>query len=207
MYQGLSAPLAISRKEKAKHDTLPHFDAGAKYHVPANVPYIRYFVSFIVQFMFHQTLCETAGYTGNLFECDIYNSIEAGDLLKENLKKGFSEPWPIILESLGGSQNMSADAIVEYFSPLMEYINEALEANGHTPGWSSVKNTNREAILIMENLDHILKEPLENSVLMSWNYNTNITDENLEAQVNAVITLFKYLPIKLFRMRLLLMLV
>jgi peptidyl-dipeptidase A len=37
------------------------FDAGAKYHVPANTPYIRYFVAFVLEFEFYRDLCVLTG--------------------------------------------------------------------------------------------------------------------------------------------------
>jgi peptidyl-dipeptidase A len=66
------------------------FDAGAKYHVPGNTPYIRYFVSFIIQFQIHKELCIAAGQynetnpdPGNpLYNCDIDGSVEAGDIMR-----------------------------------------------------------------------------------------------------------------------------
>lgn len=42
----------------------------------------RYFVSFILQFQFHEKLCEAANHTGPLHTCDIYRSAEAGAILK-----------------------------------------------------------------------------------------------------------------------------
>lgn len=41
----------------------------------------RYFVSFIIQFQFHEALCQAAGHKGSLHKCDIYKSKEAGKLL------------------------------------------------------------------------------------------------------------------------------
>lgn len=41
----------------------------------------RYFVSFVIQFQFHQALCTAAGHTGPLHTCDIYQSKEAGKIL------------------------------------------------------------------------------------------------------------------------------
>jgi len=65
------------------------FDAGAKYHVPGNTPYIRYFVSFIIQFQIHKSLCIAAGeYDPNdvmsdpLYNCDIDGSPAAGEIMK-----------------------------------------------------------------------------------------------------------------------------
>ena len=34
------------------------FDPGAKYHVPANTPYARYFLAPILQFQFHRALAK-----------------------------------------------------------------------------------------------------------------------------------------------------
>ena len=62
-YQGVKAP--IDRPADA-------FDPGAKYHVPANVPYTRYFLAHILQFQFHKALCDIAGDEGLLNRCSIY---------------------------------------------------------------------------------------------------------------------------------------
>ncbi|HEY7739969.1 MAG TPA: M2 family metallopeptidase, partial [Steroidobacteraceae bacterium] len=61
-YQGVEAPAARSEED---------FDPGAKYHIPANTPYTRYFLSFVLQFQFHRALCEAAGFKGPLHECSI----------------------------------------------------------------------------------------------------------------------------------------
>lgn len=64
------------------------FDATAKYHVSADVEYLRYLVSYIVQFQFHKAACEKAGeYEPNnpqktLSNCDIYQSANAGNAIK-----------------------------------------------------------------------------------------------------------------------------
>lgn len=111
------------------------FDPGAKYHVPANVPYIRYFVSFIVQFQFHERLCAAAGHTGPLHTCDIYGNQDAGTILREALKKGFSEPWPVVLKELGGSENIDPQAIIKYFDPLIKFLDVALAEADQCIGW------------------------------------------------------------------------
>ncbi|HEY5615575.1 MAG TPA: M2 family metallopeptidase, partial [Bacteroidota bacterium] len=54
-YQGVKAPLPRTEQD---------FDPGAKFHVPASVPYTRYFLSTILQFQFHRALCKEAGVTG-----------------------------------------------------------------------------------------------------------------------------------------------
>ena len=61
---------------------------GAKYHVPANVPYTRYFLAAILQFQFHRALCKLIGHTGPLHTCSIYENKEAGKRLAEMMAHG-----------------------------------------------------------------------------------------------------------------------
>jgi len=114
-YQGIAPPV-----ERSEED----FDPGAKYHVPGNVSYTRYFVARILQFQFQRALCQAAGYEGELSECSIYGSKEAGAKLQSMLETGASVPWQDTLEKLTGTRAMDASAISEYFAPLMEYLKE-----------------------------------------------------------------------------------
>ncbi|NXD66074.1 ACE enzyme, partial [Eolophus roseicapillus] len=125
-YQGVCPPAPRSEDD---------FDPGAKFHIPANVPYIRYFISFVIQFQFHQALCAAAKHTGPLHTCDIYESKEAGKILGEALKLGFSKPWPEAMELITGQPNMSADALMSYFEPLMTWLVKENEKNEEVLGW------------------------------------------------------------------------
>ncbi|MCP5118618.1 MAG: peptidase M2 family protein, partial [bacterium] len=109
------------------------FDPGAKYHVPANVPYTRYFLAHILQFQFHRALSETAGCTDPLHRCSIYESDEAGKRLIAMLEMGQSKPWPEALEALTGKPEMDATAIIDYFAPLKEWLDQQNE--GKPIGW------------------------------------------------------------------------
>lgn len=109
------------------------FDAGAKYHVPANTPYLRYFLAHVLEFQLHRALCKEAGFTGPLYACSVYGSTAAGDRLKSLLEMGASKPWPDALEAATGQREMDATAIVEYFQPLMVYLDKQNE--GRTCGW------------------------------------------------------------------------
>ena len=109
------------------------FDPGAKYHVSANVPYTRYFLAHILQFQFHRSLCEIAGFEGPLHRCSIYGNAEAGERLAAMLEMGISKPWPDALEALTGQREMDATAIVDYFAPLKEWLDE--QNAGRTCGW------------------------------------------------------------------------
>src|SRR5262245_3188767 len=112
-YQGVAPPVARSEAD---------FDPGAKYHVPGNTSYTRYFLSFIIQFQFHKALCEAAGFKGPLSECSIYGNQTAGRKFGAMLAKGASVPWQDALYELTGTREMDASAILEYFAPLREWL-------------------------------------------------------------------------------------
>ena len=123
-YQGVAAPI-----ERSEAD----FDAGAKYHIPANVPYSRYFLAHILQFQMQRALCDIAGHEGPLHECSVYGSKEAGEKFWAMLEAGASVPWQDTLETLTGTREMDASAIIDYFQPLMGYLEKQNE--GRSCGW------------------------------------------------------------------------
>ena len=114
-YQGVAPP--VERTEA-------NFDPGSKYHVPGNVSYTRYFVARILQFQFQRALCEAAGHEGELSDCSVYGSKEAGAKLQAMLEPGSSVPWQDTLEKLTGTREADATAIIDYFAPLMVYLKE-----------------------------------------------------------------------------------
>jgi len=114
-YQGVAPPV-----ERSEAD----FDPGAKYHVPANVPYSRYFLARILQFQFHRALCKAAGFQGPLHACSIHNSVQAGEPFWKMLSLGASRPWQDALETLTGQRQMDAGAMLEYFAPLAKWLSE-----------------------------------------------------------------------------------
>ena len=109
------------------------FDPGAKYHVPGNVPYMRYFLAHVLQFQFHKGLSETSGCKDTVHRCSIYGNPEAGKRLNEALQMGQSRPWPEALEKLTGSRQMDGNAVRAYFAPLEEWLKKQNE--GHPVGW------------------------------------------------------------------------
>ncbi len=123
-YQGVAPP--SPRAEE-------FFDPGAKYHVPANYSYTRYFLAHILQFQFHRELSKVAGCAGPLHRCSIYDSKDAGKRLDAMLKLGLSRPWPEALEALTGSKQMDATAMVDYFAPLKTWLDAQLA--GKKTGW------------------------------------------------------------------------
>jgi peptidyl-dipeptidase A len=124
-YQGVSAP----------GDRPPDaFDAGAKYHVPGNTPYSRYFLANVLQFQFFRALCDMAGNEGPIHRCSFYGSKEAGARLNAMLEMGQSQPWPKALEALTGSAQMDAAAMLDYFAPLQQWLDQ--QNAGRQCGWN-----------------------------------------------------------------------
>ncbi|MBI5480417.1 MAG: M2 family metallopeptidase [Deltaproteobacteria bacterium] len=122
--QGVSEPVPRSEAD---------FDPGAKYHVPSNVPYARYFLASFLQFQFHRALCKTAGHEGPLNRCSIYGSKAAGAKLQAMMEMGQSRPWPEALRALTGEDRLDAGAMLEYFKPLHDWLAE--QNRGRTCGW------------------------------------------------------------------------
>jgi peptidyl-dipeptidase A len=123
-YQGVAPPVARSEAD---------FDPGAKYHVAANVPYTRYFLAHILEFQFYRALCRESGYKGPLNRCTFYGSKEAGAKFNKMLAMGQSKPWPDALEVLTGERQTDAGALLEYFAPLKQWLDE--QNKGKKIGW------------------------------------------------------------------------
>jgi peptidyl-dipeptidase A len=98
------------------------FDAGAKYHVAADVPYARYFLAHVLQFQFHRALCREAGATGPLHRCSIYGNARAGAKFQAMLAKGDSQPWQKTLQEMTGEDHLDGSAVLEYFAPLKTWL-------------------------------------------------------------------------------------
>ncbi|QAY78667.1 M2 family metallopeptidase [Sphingosinicella sp. BN140058] len=125
-YQGVVPPVARSETD---------FDPGAKYHVPASVPYTRYFLARILQFQFYQAACKQAGWTGPLHRCSFYGNKEVGRKLNAMLAMGASRPWPEALEAFTGTREMSGQPMLEYFRPLMGWLEQ--QNKGKQCGWTA----------------------------------------------------------------------
>ena len=125
-YQGIVPP--VDRTEA-------QFDAGAKYHIPGNTPYTRYFLARILQFQFYKAACEQAGWTGPLHRCSFYGNKEVGQRLNAMLAMGASRPWPEALEAFTGTREMSAEPMLEYFRPLLTWLQQ--QNQGRRCGWQA----------------------------------------------------------------------
>lgn len=112
-----------------------NFDPGAKYHVPSNVPYFRYFIAHILQFQFYRSMCRLKGHDGYLHMCNIYGDKVVGKRFKHMLSMGSSEPWPNVLEMLDGETELTSDAILEYFQPLYRWLKTENRLRQYPIGW------------------------------------------------------------------------
>ncbi len=127
-YQGVAPPVARTEAD---------FDPGAKYHIPGNVPYARYFLARIYQFQFYKAMCEASGYKGPLNRCTFYGSKAAGDKLNAMLAAGQSQPWQTTLKEMTGTPQLDAAPVLEYFQPLYLWLKQQNEANKSKPGWKA----------------------------------------------------------------------
>ena len=109
------------------------FDPGAKYHVPGNTPYTRYFLAHIYQFQFHRAACRQAGHRGPLHTCSVYGNTEVGRRFNAMMAMGQSRPWPEALEAFTGERTTDASAMVEYFAPLNTWLTQ--QNRGQQCGW------------------------------------------------------------------------
>lgn len=123
-YQGVTPPV---------NRTDADFDPGAKYHIPSNVPYARYFLARVLEFQFHRALCQAAGYQGPLHKCSIYGNQAAGDKMKAMLQLGSSKPWPEALDAIAGTKSMDGAAMLDYYAPLMNFLKE--QTKSQKCGW------------------------------------------------------------------------
>ncbi|BAV63747.1 M2 family metallopeptidase [Sphingobium cloacae] len=123
-YQGVVPP--VSRDETK-------FDAGAKYHIPGNTPYTRYFLARVLQFQFYEAACRQAGWKGPLHRCSFYGNKAVGQKLNAMLEMGASKPWPDALQVFTGQRDMSGKAMLAYFSPLQKWLKE--QNKGKSCGW------------------------------------------------------------------------
>ncbi|XP_023569948.1 angiotensin-converting enzyme isoform X1 [Octodon degus] len=183
-YQGICPPVV-------RNET--HFDAGAKFHIPNVTPYIRYFVSFVLQFQFHQALCKEAGHQGPLHQCDIYQSPQAGAKLREVLQAGCSRPWQDVLKDLTGSDALDAQPLLTYFQPVSQWLQEQNQRNGEVLGWPEYQwrpplpnnypegidlvTDEAEANKFVEEYDRTAQVVWNEYSEANWNYNVNITTE------------------------------
>ena len=124
-YQGIST--SDTRSEE-------YFDPGAKYHIPGNTPYTRYYLARIMQYQFHEALCNLTEFDGYLHECSIYGNVDAGEKIISTMAMGESTEWQNAFENITGSRELSGKSILNYYAPLKKWLDE--QNKDRTCGWN-----------------------------------------------------------------------
>lgn len=104
-------------------------DASSKTHINDDAAqYYDYALSFVLLFQFHKYISENI-LQQNPHNTDYYANKEVGSFLRKVLSPGGTRDWQELLqESIG--EDMSAQAMLNYFQPLFEYLKK--ENRGRT---------------------------------------------------------------------------
>ncbi len=122
-YQGVESP--ADRGEE-------YCDAATKTHInDAPAYYFNYAVATVLKFQFNDYIAR------NILKqppqsCNYANSKETGAFLKSIMEKGGTQDWRKVLHDATG-EDLSTRAMVEYFKPLMSWLEE--QNKGRKIGW------------------------------------------------------------------------
>lgn len=117
-------------------------------------------------------------------------------LFRDMLKLGSSQPWQHAMEKLTGQRKMDVGPLIEYFSPLLEWLK--VQNQNESGGWmeecpsflNKVDMETAKQWLKQNNKISQIERSKEGEV--EWAYATNITDENSKREVNTYISRKKY---------------
>ncbi|MDP4172466.1 MAG: M2 family metallopeptidase [Bacteroidota bacterium] len=121
-YQGIEPP-----KERGEE----YCDAASKTHInddPAQ--YYDYSMSVILLFQFHDYIAKNILHQ-DPHATNYWGEKKVGDFLKKLMRPGASKDWRELLKQSIGS-DMSAKAMIEYFSPLRSYLKEVNKGRKYT---------------------------------------------------------------------------
>ncbi|XP_017782038.1 PREDICTED: angiotensin-converting enzyme-like isoform X1 [Nicrophorus vespilloides] len=111
--------------------TEEHLDPLFNFHIAYDQQYINYFLATYLQFQLHRGFCQIAGEynpknksSKPLHDCNYYGNKEVGARIRQGLSYGRSKPWYEVLDTLIGERELKADAMIEYFEPLVEFLDE-----------------------------------------------------------------------------------
>jgi len=120
-----------------------NLDFGYRFyeHLDERKPHSAKFVSEILGYQFYKGLCEISGqYRKNdpnlvLQNCDFFGSVEAGDALKEIMRSGAKRPWYDIITPVTGTRKLDAEALLEFYEPLYQWLRENNIRHRTPVGW------------------------------------------------------------------------
>uniref|UniRef100_A0A1I8NRP3 Angiotensin-converting enzyme n=1 Tax=Stomoxys calcitrans TaxID=35570 RepID=A0A1I8NRP3_STOCA len=94
------------------------------------------FVSEVVGYQFYKALCQKAGEQGQLYNCDFYGNKNVGNAMKSMMALGSTKPWKeVVSKILTDNASLSADPLVEYYTPIIDWIKTLNEQNKVKIGW------------------------------------------------------------------------
>ncbi|XP_036146678.1 angiotensin-converting enzyme isoform X2 [Monomorium pharaonis] len=133
-YMGVVPPSLRSEK---------FFDPAAKFHVAHNIPYAGYFLGNFLQVQLFQGMCKTSRnlplsstvFNLPLHKCDIYNSKDAGKLLRSIMKLGSKANWKHALHATTGYSEYRVEPLLTYYEPVREWLQREIERHGIPVGW------------------------------------------------------------------------
>lgn len=121
-------------------------------------------------------------------------------LFRDMLKLGSSQPWQHAMEKLTGQRKMDVGPLIEYFSPLLEWLK--IQNQNESGGWieecpSFLTKVNMEtAKQWLKQNNEISQTERSKEGEVEWAYATNITDENAKREVNMYISYYKKITLK-----------
>jgi len=121
-YQGIVPPMPRGED---------YCDAASKTHINNDAAqYYDYALSYAVMFQFHNYIAK------NILNQDprntnYYGNKEIGDFLHEILSVGATKDWRTLMKETTGEE-INAQAMLDYFEPLMDYLKKVNEGREHT---------------------------------------------------------------------------
>ncbi|XP_041477189.1 angiotensin-converting enzyme-like [Lytechinus variegatus] len=126
-YEGIVPPL-----ERTEAD----FDPGAELNIISDNSYAKHFLGQIMKFQFIKSLCQAAGHTGPIQDCNLYGNRVAGQLITTAMQLGKTRSWTEIFYILTQQYDLDTSPFLEYFQPLNEFLERENRRNGDSTGWA-----------------------------------------------------------------------
>jgi peptidyl-dipeptidase A len=107
-------------------------DAATKTHINDNPAlYYQYAIAFAIKYQLHMHIA-TKMLHQDPRNCNFYGNKEVGAFLYNLMKVGATRDWRQLIREATG-EDLSAKAMLEYYSPLMKYLQE--QNKGREVGW------------------------------------------------------------------------
>ncbi|XP_075170478.1 angiotensin-converting enzyme-like [Haematobia irritans] len=99
------------------------------------------FVSEILGYQFYKALCQKSGDQGQLHNCDFYGNKDVGNVLKSMMSLGSTKSFKdVISKILTDNTSLCANPLVEYYTPILDWVKTLNEQNKVKIGWNPSQN-------------------------------------------------------------------